>query len=104
MGQQFALGAGLPLDALRNNAIEAWKCPFVLDLSQIKMLASALKENTSLTQLNLSYNLLCGVNDVNLAMCDTHKYGSGTYDATGIKAIADALRVNASLTSLILRA
>merc|ERR1711972_585632 len=99
LAQQFALGAGLPLDALRNNAIEAWKSPFELDLSQIKMLASALNENTSLTSLNLSYNLLCGVNDVNLAMCDTHKYGSGTYDATGIKAIADALRVNASLTS-----
>ena len=44
----------------------------------------------SLTSLNLSGNALCGVN----------KYGMGTYDATGIKEIADALRISGSLTVL----
>ena len=44
-------------------------------------------------QLNLSNNRLCGVWD---------KYGKqkGNYNAEGINAIADALRVNGSLTSL----
>ena len=42
--------------------------------------------------LDLSYNLLCGV-----------QYGQGTYTAKGIKAVADALRVSGSLTSLNLR-
>ena len=42
------------------------------------------------TQINLSDNQLCGLNDE----------GDGTYDAVGIGAIADALRINASLTDL----
>ena len=45
--------------------------------------------SSSMTSLNLADNALCGV-----------KYGSGTYDATGIKAIADALSVSTSMTSL----
>ena len=45
------------------------------------------------SQLDLSVNVLCGVN-----------YGQGTYTAEGITAIADALRVNASLTSVSLLA
>jgi len=42
------------------------------------------------SQLGLAYNLLCGVD----------RNGRGTYTAEGITAIADALRVNSSLTSL----
>ena len=42
-----------------------------------------------LLQLDLSDNELCGV-----------KYGAGTYTAEGINALADALRVNGSLTNL----
>jgi hypothetical protein len=41
-------------------------------------------------QLNLSNNQLCGLNE----------YGSGTYTAEGITAIAAALKVTASLTSV----
>ena len=41
-------------------------------------------------QLNLSENQLCGLNVL----------GEGTYNAEGITAIADALRVTASLTRL----
>ena len=41
-------------------------------------------------QLDLSSNQLCGISH----------YGDGSYTAEGIKAIADALGVNASLTSL----
>ena len=55
------------------------------------LIAEALRTsvNASLTSLDLSGNALCGI-----------KYGRGTYTAEGIKAIADALRVNASMTRL----
>ena len=43
-----------------------------------------------MTSVDLSSNELCGLN----------KRGQGTYDATGIKAIADALNVNSSMNSL----
>jgi hypothetical protein len=42
-------------------------------------------------QLNLSDNILCGVN---------WRDGTGTYTAEGITAIAEALEVTASLTSV----
>jgi hypothetical protein len=44
----------------------------------------------SLTSLDLSSNQLCGVNS----------WGSGTYTADGITAIADALRVNGALAEV----
>ena len=47
--------------------------------------------NTSLTRLDISYNALCRV------WTDEYSRQQGTYDATGIQAIADALSVNASL-------
>ena len=43
------------------------------------------------SQLDLSGNTLCGINP---------NTGEGTYTAEGIKAIADALKGNASMTSL----
>ena len=42
------------------------------------------------TQIDLSDNVLCGIN----------KYGQGNYNADGIKAIAQAISVSASLTSI----
>ena len=42
------------------------------------------------SQLDLSSNRLCGVD----------RWGEGTYTAEGITAIADALKVTASLTSI----
>ena len=45
----------------------------------------------SLTSLNLADNELCGLN----------QYGQGTYTSEGIKAIADALKGNASLTQVL---
>ena len=45
-----------------------------------------------LTNLNLADNQLCGVG----------KFGGGTYDATGITALAETLKVNAVLTNLCL--
>ena len=42
--------------------------------------------------MDLASNQLCGLG----------RWGDGTYTAEGIKAIADALRVNASITSLSL--
>ena len=44
----------------------------------------------SLTSLNLGDNQLCGLDG----------FGRGTYTADGITAIADALRVNGSLTKM----
>ena len=43
------------------------------------------------SQLDLSHNMLCGISPYS---------GAGTYTAEGIKAIADALKGNASLTSV----
>jgi len=51
----------------------------------------------SLTQLDLSENRLCGVWE---NYKNSQWVQKGTYDATGINAIADALRVTASLTTL----
>jgi NLR family CARD domain-containing protein 3 len=44
-------------------------------------------------QINLSENALCGID----------RYGRGTYNADGIKAIADAIAVSASVTCLDVR-
>ena len=54
------------------------------------MIAAYVKVNAVLTNLNLADNQLCGVG----------KYGGGTYDATGITALAEGLKVNAVLTKL----
>ena len=45
------------------------------------------------SQLDLSSNQLCGLD----------RYGRGTYTAEGITAIADALKVTASMTRLDVR-
>ena len=52
------------------------------------LLAYLVPAMGSLTSLNLGHNQLCGLDE----------YGRGTYTADGITAIADALRVNGSLT------
>ena len=57
------------------------------------LLASDLSQASvtgALTSLNLFYNQLCGLDDQR----------RGTYTADGITAIADALRVNGSLTKI----
>jgi len=56
----------------------------------VKHVAKMLGVNGGLTSLDLSNNLLCGVNQM----------ASGTYTAEGITAIAEALRVNGALTAL----
>ena len=56
-----------------------------------KLLAEALHVNSSMKNLNLADNDLCGAK---------YKYIGGTYDPAGIKAIADALSVSTSMTSL----
>ena len=53
-------------------------------------LAAMVAVTGSLTSLNLGDNQLCSLD----------KYGDGTYSAEGITAIADALRVNGSLTKM----
>ena len=59
------------------------------------LLFCLLTVQPTLLQVNLSHNRLCGV-------WDEAQFGrlvkTGTYTAEGIKAIADALRVSASLT------
>ena len=46
-----------------------------------KGIADGLSANGALTSLNLSKNALCGINE----------YGVGTYDASGVTALADAI-------------
>ena len=55
-----------------------------------KSVAAMVVVTGSLMSLNLGHNQLCGLDED----------GRGTYTADGITAIADALRVNGSLTSL----
>ena len=56
----------------------------------VTAIADALRVNGALTSINLSNNVLCGVDN----------RGQGTYTAEGITAIAEALRVNGTLTEL----
>ena len=58
-----------------------------------KILADMLHVNTSMTSMDLSCNQLCGL---------YMKYGriEGIFHDTGIKAIAEALSVSSSMTSL----
>jgi Ran GTPase-activating protein (RanGAP) involved in mRNA processing and transport len=59
----------------------------------IQALASALSEpNAVLTTLNLANNVLCGID----------QRGDGTYDASGITALAEMLKVNEKLVNLVL--
>jgi hypothetical protein len=56
-----------------------------------KTIANALQSGKAvLSSLNLADNALCGID----------AYGQGTYDASGIQALASALAVNAVLTAL----
>ena len=56
------------------------------------VIAKLIEFNTALTNLDLSSNQLCG----------RDRLGAGKYDASGITAIAEALRVNTALTDLSL--
>ena len=49
--QQVQMGAGMPLDAIGRNALVDWKAPFPLSPGQARMLALALRDNTSLTKI-----------------------------------------------------
>ena len=53
-------------------------------------IGKALGVNATLKTLDLSFNQLCGLD----------AFGKGTYDATGIEALASALEVNATMTDL----
>ena len=54
--------------------------------------------SSSMTFLNLADNALCGLTVMNKGTLAERI--EGTYDSTGIKAIADALNVNTSMKSL----
>ena len=81
---------GIPVQLMRDNSVSE------LNLSEKNigvevgmLLAYLVPAMGSLTSLDLSHNVLCGMTN----------YG-GTYTAEGITAIADALRVNGSLTKI----
>ena len=65
--QQMQMGAGMPLDAIGRNAISQWKSSFALSAGQVRMLAVALRENTSMTTLDLSGAQLDGASGDQLA-------------------------------------
>ena len=52
--QLWKVGAGLPLDALKKNAIVEWKCPYELSDAEVSPLLDALSKNSSLVHLDLS--------------------------------------------------
>ena len=58
--RQAALGAGLPLDGLRRDVLQHWRCEITLDETQLRMLAAVLRENVSLASLDLSRSLDAG--------------------------------------------
>ena len=78
---QLRMGVGLPLDALKKDAITRWQCAKgqLEDIETVKQLAAALKENHSLRTLKLS---------------------GGGVGAEGAIPLADALRVNDSITEV----
>ena len=51
--QLWNVGGGLPLDALKKNAIVDWACTYRLDKVEISPLLNALESNSSLTRLDL---------------------------------------------------
>ena len=61
-----------------------------LGVASTIVIASLISVNGSLTSLDLSNNELCGVT----------RWGGTTYTTEGMTAIADALRVNGSLTKM----
>ena len=63
-----------------------------LDTDGAKAIADYLHVSGSLKALDLSSNKLCGLDTT----------GQGTYTTEGIAAIANALRVNTTLTDLVL--
>jgi hypothetical protein len=64
-----------------------------LGVDEAKAVADYVSVSGGLTSLNLSDNQLCGLD----------MWGNGTYNAEGITAIADALRVNGALTRVDVR-
>ena len=54
------------------------------------VLAELLKGSGVLTNLNLAYNLLCGIED-----------GNGSYDPSGIQALADALKSGKAVLTVL---
>ena len=63
-----------------------------LGVASAIVIASLIGVNGALTTINLSKNMLCGVDDWGRGAL------RGTYTAEGITAIADAMRVNGGLT------
>ena len=101
LAPELAINASLTSLLLQHNSLGA---------EGAKALAPALAANASLTSVSLDGNRLCGVwdkdedSDSDDSDDDDARAGKkGTYDATGINAIADALRVSASLTSCDVR-
>jgi len=90
---EVAKQEGISLCGIQRDQTTANFCNKSLQPPDAILLASDLSQAVvtgALTTVNLSRNVLCGVD---------HS-GKGTYTAEGITAIADALRVNGGLTSL----
>ena len=52
--QLWNVGAGLPLDAIKNGSIYSWKCKYHISDQEVVSLVDALGKNDSLQQLDLS--------------------------------------------------
>ncbi|KAK3263113.1 hypothetical protein CYMTET_28064 [Cymbomonas tetramitiformis] len=86
-------GVELPIGALRENEITELKLSAEgPGLEYAIILGPVLMFNRSLTTLNLAGSQICGVS--------RSMFGGDKYDASGIKALANALAFNKSLTTL----
>ena len=70
-------------DALRTNSslLELNLAKNDMNADDAKIFAASLSANGALTSLDVSKNMLCGVDED----------GDGTYDASGVTALADAI-------------
>ncbi|KAL3928830.1 MAG: hypothetical protein SGPRY_002219 [Prymnesium sp.] len=108
--QQIELGRGLPLDALKSNSIDSWKCKVALNLSATRELCAAVRSNRSLRLLDCSFTELGPAGGIAMASMlmtnrsltslnlSSNQFGGGSTEWAS--AIAESLRVNSSLHSL----
>ena len=90
---EVAKQKGISLCGIQRDQTTADFCNKYLEPPDAILLASDLSQAVvtgGLTSLDLSNNQLCGLD----------RFGRGTFTAEGITAIADALRVNGTLTKI----
>ena len=100
--QQLQMGAGVPINALRRNAISEWVSEFTLTESQIEQLATALAANTSLKRIKMRrLDLTSGATKLQLGKM---KEGSLGRAEAALVAAASTVPLLSSLEEVVLDA